>query len=190
MTLEVERKYRITSQSEVRQRVEALGGRWEEAVQQGDQYFAHPARDFATTDEALRIRSVGSTNVITYKGPKIDRDSKTREEIEVELGAGQENAHDTGKIFERLGFRPVLVVAKARSIAKVTWQSREVEIALDEVKDAGLFVELETQAADVELDAAKECIRSLALAMGLNEADQERRSYLEMVLATRGLERQ
>lgn len=189
MTLEVERKYRITSQSEVRQRVEALGGRWEEAIQQGDQYFAHPARDFAATDEALRIRSVGPANVITYKGPKIDRDSKTREEIEVAIGPGQETARDLGKILERLGFRPVLVVKKVRSIANVAWQGRDVEVALDEVKDAGLFVELETQAANAELEDAKECIRTMASAIGLSETDQERRSYLEMVLATRGLER-
>ncbi len=184
MALEVERKYRIRDAQSIRQRVESLGGSWAEVISQSDQYFAHPARDFAVTDEALRIRSVGSENVITYKGPKIDRDSKTREEIEVEIGKGGELARDTGRIFERLGFRTVLIVTKSRSIALLAWQHREIEIALDEVNGAGLFVELETQAVEKELDAAKECIRALAMALGLCEEDQERRSYLEMVLGS------
>jgi len=76
----------------------------------------------------------------------------------------------------------VLTVTKSRSIADVSWQGREVEAALDNVQGAGLFIELETQAETTDLEAAKECIRSLAAALGLGDADQERRSYLELVL--------
>ena len=186
MALEVERKYRIGDSKAIRKRVESLGGRWAEGITQSDQYFAHPVRDFAATDEALRIRSAGHENVITYKGPKIDRDSKTREEIEVEIGSGENVARDSGKIFERLGFKTVLTVTKSRSIAEVSWLGCEVEVALDEVTGAGLFVELETQSAGSELEVAKECIRTLAAKLGLSEADQERRSYLELVLGTQG----
>ena len=51
-----------------------------------DTYYQHPCRDFSRTDEALRIR-VRRFNghfeaFLTYKGPKIDEVSKTREEIE------------------------------------------------------------------------------------------------------------
>ena len=37
-------------------RLEELGGEYQAELRQVDSYFAHPARDFAVTDEALRIR--------------------------------------------------------------------------------------------------------------------------------------
>jgi adenylate cyclase, class 2 len=182
MAMEVERKYRVKSHADIRARVETLGGKWASPIAQSDRYFAHPARDFSQTDEALRIRSVGDHNVITYKGPKIDRESKTREEIEVAVGSGELCARDLGVVLERLGFRPVLTVLKKRSIAEIDWHGHSVEIALDEVAGAGDFVELETQSDESQLDNAKECTRSLAAQLGLADADQERRSYLELVL--------
>ena len=182
MAFEVERKYRIEEVDDVRTKAEALGAVWAAPILQSDHYLAHPSRDFAVTDEALRVRRVGAANVITYKGPKIDRDSKTREEIEIAIGEGQATAQATVQLFERLGFRSVRTVTKSRSIAEISWQGREVEAALDDVQGAGLFIELETQAEAADLEAAKECIRSLAAALGLSDADQERRSYLEMVL--------
>jgi adenylate cyclase class 2 len=183
--LEVERKYRIADRDSIRIRVQSLGGRWAAAITQNDRYFAHPVRDFAATDEALRVRSVGPLNVITYKGPKIDRESKTREEIEIGLEDGEAAAKELGAILLRLGFKAVLTVTKSREIAKIEWQNSEVEIALDEVTGAGLFVELETQAAEADLEIAKACIHSLATALGLAEEDQERRSYLELVLSAK-----
>jgi adenylate cyclase class 2 len=182
MTLEVERKYRIANAAEIQKRVANLGGRWESPIVQSDRYYAHPARDFAATDEALRIRSVGDAHAVTYKGPKIDRESKTREEIEIALGGGPTSAEQMGKMLERLGFRTVWTVVKSRTLAEVAFQGRQVEIALDEVTGAGQFVELETQAEAADLEAAKECIRQLAAELGLSEADQERRSYLELVI--------
>ena len=44
-----------------------------------------PCRDFAQTDEALRIRTVGDTSFVTYKGPKLDATTKTRRELELPL---------------------------------------------------------------------------------------------------------
>lgn len=182
MAFEVERKYRIEDASAIRAKAAEIGGVWAEAIVQSDHYLAHPARDFAVTDEALRVRSVGAENVITYKGPKIDRDSKTREEMEIAIEDGEAAAKKTVTMFERLGFRSVLTVTKNRSIASVVWEGREVELALDDVQGAGTFIELETQAEPSDLESAKECIRSLAAVLGLSDAAQERRSYLEMVL--------
>ena len=54
---------------------------------QEDIYFNSPIVDFAKTDEALRIRTTKQGDekhiFITYKGAKIDSESKTREEIEL-----------------------------------------------------------------------------------------------------------
>ena len=74
-----------------------LGATIEPPVVQVDQYFAHPARDFAQTDEALRLRRVGKQNFITYKGSKIDATTKTRREIELPLAPGEEARRPMGR---------------------------------------------------------------------------------------------
>ena len=69
-----------------------------------DRYFAHPSRDFARTDEALRLRRIGEFNFITYKGPKLDATTKTRREIEIGLADGQQAATDAAELLAAIGF--------------------------------------------------------------------------------------
>ena len=78
-----------------------------EPAEQVDTYFSHPARDFAATDEALRIRSIDQENFVTYKGPKLDATTKTRREID-----GLERKLGNEKFVERA---PAAVVAENRS---------------------------------------------------------------------------
>ena len=82
MHFEVEQKFALDSVAEVEQRL-AHWGAGSGVSEQSDLYFNHPARDFAKTDEALRLRSVGDEHFITYKGPKLDATTKTRQEIEL-----------------------------------------------------------------------------------------------------------
>jgi hypothetical protein len=98
------------SNSGVKYRVIAfdrLGGRSADTVTQVDQYFNHPARDFAQTDEALRLRRVGEVNFITYKGPKLDAITKSRHEIELPLPSGDAAATGFAELLTTLGFQPV-----------------------------------------------------------------------------------
>ena len=78
MQYEVELKFPVADLGAIEARLVELGTRFDEAVTQVDRYFAHPARDFARTDEALRIRQVGNACYVTYKGPKVDAATKTR----------------------------------------------------------------------------------------------------------------
>jgi adenylate cyclase class 2 len=183
---EVERKYWIEDERAIVQGVAALGGSFGPPEFQSDTYYAHPARDFAATDEALRIRRVGpvanfTVAKITYKGPKIDSGSKTRREIEIELSGGVEGARQHADLLEALGFRPVAEVTKHRRTATLAWQGHSVEIALDTVQPLGVFVELETSADDSGLTAAQQSLCSLAERLSLHR--DERRSYLELLLA-------
>jgi adenylate cyclase class 2 len=180
---EVEQKFRLTDETELLTRLAKLGGVPGKAQTQVDCYYAHPLRDFAATDEALRIRRVGELNFITYKGPKLDSITKTRREIELALPGGAEAAVEHGKLLEALGFRPVAEVRKQRRTAAFTWQGHEVEAALDDVDGLGRFVELELGANDGELDDARGSLTALAHELGL--AGSERRSYLELLLETR-----
>ena len=181
MKFEVEQKFRVADLVPVKAQLLTLGARREEPIVQVDRYFAHPARDFAQTDEALRIRQVGDRNFITYKGPKIDRVTKTRREIELPLGAGAEQASQWTSLLEAVGFREVTAVRKTRERMEVSWEGQTIEVALDQVAFVGCYVELELAADAATLDAARSRIQSLATRLGLSHS--ERRSYLELLLA-------
>ena len=85
MRYEVEQKFPVADMRAIREGLAALGAEVAAPQEEVDLYFAHPVRDFAATDEALRLRQKGPQNRITYKGPKIDTTTKTRREIELPL---------------------------------------------------------------------------------------------------------
>ena len=155
------------------------------AVEQIDRYYRHPQRDFAQTDEAFRLRSVGPRNCITYKGPKIDAETKTRCEEEVALAEGAAARTSCDAIIQHLGFTPVTTVTKRRRTAELEREGMQVEFALDEVDGVGEFVEIEIGVTasgvdDPAMSAARELLATLATELGLTEV--ERRSYLELLL--------
>jgi len=184
MQFEVEQKFPLGNVAEVEQRLKELGAQAGETVEQVDQYFNHPARDFAQTDEALRLRSVQGKNFITYKGPKLDPGTKTRRELELPLLPGSTAVVGFVELLTALGFQSVATVRKTRRVFQVQWQGNSVEAALDDVAEVGQFIELELLSQETEVEAAKSCIASLAARLGLTES--QRRSYLELLLAARG----
>ncbi|HLE97051.1 MAG TPA: class IV adenylate cyclase [Candidatus Thermoplasmatota archaeon] len=141
--------------------------------QQEDAYFAHPARDFGATDEALRLRRVDDRAELTYKGPRIDTTTKTRREVTTDVG-GFERTRD---ILLALEFSEVARVRKRRTI----WRTGRIEIAVDDVDGLGRYVEVEALAGDTEDPARlREEVLGFLRKMGL--AVTERRSYLELLL--------
>jgi adenylate cyclase, class 2 len=179
--LEVEVKYRCAGRAAVRAKLLALGAEWFEERTDADQYFNAPDRDFKETDEAFRLRRIGSKNRLTYKGPKRDAATKTRTEIEVSLADGAAAAADAERMFVSLGYRPVALVRKMRMLFHLSRNGFPIEICLDEVDRVGTFVELEIVAEEAQFEAAKQSVLQLAEELALGA--QERRSYLEMLLA-------
>lgn len=180
MKYEVEQKFRLPDPAGFQKRIAELGAHFGQSVVQVDRYFAHPARDFAQTDEALRIRSVGEQNFVTYKGPKIDATTKTRRELELPIEAGTSGATRFGELLESLGFRLVAAVEKRRRTAHLDWQHHAIEIVTDDVTGVGQYCELEASAEAAEVDAARRALAALATHLGLGGS--ERRSYLELLL--------
>ncbi len=180
MSYEVELKFPVADLPAFAQKLIDLAIPVSSVNEEIDVYFAHPARDFARTDEALRLRRKGDANFITYKGPKIDATTKTRREIELPLGPGPESLTAWTALLEAVGFRPVGEVRKSRRKAAITWQGRLVEASLDEVQGVGTFVEFELVAEEIGIETARACIQSLAQSFGLTRG--ERRSYLELLL--------
>ena len=178
--LEVEMKFPVKDFKTLEARLAEWQARQDEKREEADTYFKPPDRDFATTDEALRIRRIGEANFVTYKGPKIDSHTKTRTELEVPLAPGNKTAEDFAKLLEHLRYRPVATVKKHRRIFHVHRQGFPLEISLDEVPGVGAFAELEIQAEEGQLENARAVLTQAAKELGLENS--ERRSYLEMFL--------
>ncbi|SFS07479.1 adenylate cyclase [Halomicrobium zhouii] len=160
----------------VRDRLEALGADRLGVVTQEDTYYDAPHRDFAATDEAFRIRreSHGDEAIVelTYKGPKVDAESKTREEIETAVESGS----DADAIFRALGFEAAAVVEKDRD----RYHLNGYTVTLDSVDGLGEFVEVEIEAEEV--DDAREGAKEVMMDLGLDPDEQIRTSYLGLLL--------
>ena len=59
MSYEVEVKYRTVDHDHLTRLLAQMGAAREDSVRQEDTYLRHPARDFAQTNEALRLRKAG-----------------------------------------------------------------------------------------------------------------------------------
>lgn len=182
MRYEVEQKFQVTDLVRLENALGALGAIAGDVLVQVDQYWNHPARDFALTDEALRIRRVGEQNFVTYKGPKLDATTKTRRELELPIAGGEMGASQFAELLLALGFLRVAEVRKTRRPFEIRWQNQNLEVALDQVAGIGSFVELELMVEATGLEQAKACLISLATELGL--AESERRSYLELLLGS------
>jgi adenylate cyclase class 2 len=185
--LEVEVKYAAADFAAVEARLRQWGARADPPRTDADHYFNAPDRDFAVTDEALRLRRIGEHNFVTYKGPKRDALTKTRTEIEVPLAPGEGPADDFVRLLAGLGYRPVAVVRKARRVFHLERGGFDLEVSLDDVEGVGRFAELEILAPEEQFDAARDVLLQTAAELGLSAS--ERRSYLEMLLAARGKDR-
>ncbi len=178
--LEVEAKYRAADWDEVRAKLADWGAVPEEVRKDADHYFNAPDRDFAKTDEAVRLRRIGTQNFLTYKGPKREAETKTRTEVELPLAAGPEASATAVRLLTHLGYRPVAVVTKTRQVYHLTRGGFDLEVCLDDVGTVGRFVELEIKAEEDQFESAKAVLLKTATELGLT--DQERRSYLQLLI--------
>ncbi len=163
--LEVEIKAKVKIK-QIQGKLNGLGARPLGEEHQRDIYFSHPCRDFKERDEALRVRRIKNEYFLTYKGPKLDEETKTREEIEIKVGKG------IVSLLEKLGFSKLREIEKKRSF----YQWENLAISLDKVEGLGEFLEVEgTSYID------KERIFKLLKKLGISRKKLIRESYLEML---------
>ncbi|QCW03828.1 class IV adenylate cyclase [Natrinema pallidum] len=164
----------------VRDRLAAIEAQSRGSVVQVDTYYDAPHREFTETDEALRIRSErpdsGSADTrITYKGPLVDEESKTREELETAVG----DRETADAILTNLGFEAAATVRKERE----RFALEGYTVTLDSVDDVGEYVEVETDVADEsDLEAARDGAYDVLERLELEPDDQLRTSYLGLLL--------
>ncbi|QLG62405.1 class IV adenylate cyclase [Halorarum salinum] len=193
---EVELKVRADHDA-VRKRLASLDAVRRGHVRQTDDYYDAPHRSFTETDEALRVRrerTVGDENgdaasdadedgtgahdavtVLTYKGPLVEEESKTREERETAVA----DSDAVEGILVGLGFETAATVEKEREAYEVDGYA----VTLDRVAGLGEFVEVECEADADEVPAAREGAVALLRELGLDPDDHIRTSYLGLLLA-------
>jgi adenylate cyclase class 2 len=170
MHREVEVKFSISEPSRIREKLLELGATYVDTVDQVDIYYQHPCKNFAETDEALRLREnnskSGKSIELTYKGPKRGGWAKDR----VEIVSRVVDSVEMQEILEMLGFKAVARLLKHREFYMI----RGVEVSIDKVEGLGDFVEIEDKGGGLE------AVREIASKLGLGEPVPK--TYLELYL--------
>ncbi|OGI67067.1 hypothetical protein A2823_00835 [Candidatus Nomurabacteria bacterium RIFCSPHIGHO2_01_FULL_41_91] len=157
MNIEVEIKVKVDNFEEIKEKVSKMG-KLVKAIKQIDDYYVPCHRDFFANKpqpiEHLRIRTNPDKVVFEYTksvNMRADGDYDYAEEYETEIS----NAEELKKILGFLDFKKVITVEKYREY----WMCGGIEVALDDVKGAGTFVEAEAKGNfKDEKEAKKACI--------------------------------
>ena len=187
-TFEVEIKFRVNNidiselERQLQQRFDV--SKFEEPVMESDSFFQHPCRNFVQTDECLRLRNRSfadgtSKHFLTYKGPKIDASTKTRQEIETPITEPE----CLESMLVALGFCKAASVRKFRRRMALTVEHRHVDIVFDTLPDlpesSRFFVEMETIASYAEIEECRTLLLSIAEQLELSKPIRD--SYLKLV---------
>jgi len=205
---EVELKLRA-AHDPIREQLEAMDARNVGRVTQVDTYYNAPDRDFATTDEALRVREESDTDEQSAGERASDEDSA---ESDTDAPAGDEGGTDervlltykgslvddssktrteaetrvvdgdaVRNILAGLGYDAAATVEKRRDRYAVA----DCRVTLDRVAGIGEFVEVEYHepVGEGDIDGARGAVTDLVTALGLDPAASIQTSYLGLQLA-------
>jgi len=170
MCVEIEAKLKVDSLQEVEKRLQQLGARFVAEQLQSDIHFDDSNATLTNADQCLRLRRqvIGESTeyFLTYKGAKEKSNYKKRQEIEIEVN----DADSIHKLLSALGYEQKLCVEKNRRL----WRLGECEVALDQLRELGDFVEIEgpddRQIAHVQEN------------LGLAELSNIPKSYASMIM--------
>ncbi|TWT53704.1 CYTH domain protein [Rubripirellula amarantea] len=176
---EVEQKFHVEDRTALEAALKSLGAAARSTEVHADSYFNHPARDFAQTSEALRVRRVNGVPMITYKGKKLPGAVKARQEMEWRLDPGDQDGSQTESLLKILSFIPVATVRKSRTPYDLPDPWSDTVVVIDEVEELGTFAEIEMIISDQSgVEDARQRITALGESLGLKRP--ESRSYLRM----------
>lgn len=175
--IEIEIKSKINNEKTAIEKINQLGGIYSHTEIQKDIYFNAPDKDYKKTDEALRIRQIpfddSEKYILTYKGPKLNSETKTRKELEVEI----DDIDTMTNILIELGFKKSAYVSKLRKI----YNYEDYTITIDTLEKIGSYMEIEyVTDNENEINTIQEKIMNLFEKMNITEGF-EKRSYLELL---------
>ncbi|MCK4636104.1 MAG: class IV adenylate cyclase [Candidatus Moranbacteria bacterium] len=154
-----------------------------EKLRQKDTYYTPAHKDFLDANhpyQYLRIRESEKGDFFTYKHCHPENSNKVEyfDEYETRI----DDSKSLFKILKVLEYKEIIVVDKFRSI----WQFGDVEIAIDEVKDYGVFIELELTSYSDNPKEAKKYLHSILEKLNANVGEEDQDGYVFGILKKQG----
>ena len=181
--LEIERKRQLTSDvEELIKRLQNLGFELQSNLHEIDTYDSRPDVDFMQTVECLRIRQCNGFAEVTYK-PATTTVTHTKNNViikpETNLPIQPGDAAIAKQLLANLGMMRLVEVNKYRR----SFQSPnfpKATVAIDEIKNAGTFVEVEVLSDDET--SALAMISDIETKLGLETAEVVTRPYRDICM--------
>lgn len=175
---EIELKFPLLNPKELIQKLNKIAKPEQQNIFQKDIYFVPAHRNFLAkkkVNEWLRIRETKDKITLNYKNWYPD--GLHCKEFETKI----EDITALKKIFESLDFKEIVVVEKMRNI----WIYKEVEIAIDDVKGLGSFIELEAK-SNLDFEEAKKLLYDILKELKAETGEQDFRGYPYRLLEKNG----
>src|ERR1700693_549641 len=144
---EVEIKLAVSGAAEARRMLRAGGFRVSKRrVLEKNTVFDTSSQTLRKSARLLRVREIGKTAKLTYKGPPDNGKHKSREELELDLS----DARTIGAIFDRLAYHPAFRYEKFRTEFR---RGRSTGVATVDETPIGVYLELEGSPAWIDRTA-------------------------------------
>lgn len=181
--LEIERKRQLTGDAkELIKQLQDLGFELQSNLREIDTYYSRSDVDFIQTVECLRIRQRDGFAEVTYK-PATTTATHTANDViikpETNLPIQPGDATTAKQLLTNLGMVRLVEVNKYRR----SFQSSDfpqATVAIDEIKDAGTFVEVEVLSDDET--SALAMISDIEPKLGLESAEVVTRPYRDICM--------
>jgi len=178
--VEIKVKIKPSQIGDIKKTLLKTGAVFKEKITENDTYFTAPHRDFIRSKECLRIREKDGRSELTYKGPTTKSMENNKQfwksEINIPIGSFKGEAES---LLESAGFKRVAEVAKEREKFALGKQ----EITIDNVKNAGWFLEIENTISDKnDRQKALNENTSLLRKLGIDEKNIVEEPYRDLVL--------
>jgi len=177
--IEIEIKLPLSNPDDVKKFLDAQAEPKAQDIFQKDTYFVPTHRNFMGVQypfEWLRIRETDGKCSINYKHFHPENAEMTThcDEFETKI----DSPESAKKIFASLDIKPIVIVEKTRS----TWMFENVEVAIDDVKGLGLYIELEATLQYENPETARAYLYEVLKKLGAKVREEDVRGYPYMVL--------
>lgn len=183
--LEIERKRQLADDKILLQRLQKFNFNLHSEMREIDTYYSRPDVDFMKTVECLRIREREGFCEITYK-PATTAETHTSKNVivkpETNLPIQPSDAATAKQLLANLGMVKLVEVNKHRRVFQAS-NFLNVTVAIDEIKNAGIFVEVEVLSTNKS--AGLELIGEVERKLELDDAKIITRPYRDICIDKR-----
>lgn len=140
--------------------------------------FYFQRNDYKDADNYLRVRTTEKGDSVCLKMWQPDPNNPGHhshcEEYETDVSDGENML----SLLQNIGYTEKIIIDKVRK----KFQHNEYEIVVDEVKNLGIFVEVELKEEVEDVIAAHKKLKAFLKQIGINKFYEQQRGYVSMLL--------